>query len=85
MGVTFYFSAHVPIFIGDIVLRLGSHLWIMSLYVILMDWSCAHGPIFIANKLSDKKVRFFIRLTVGAHDSIFAPIFVYDKKSDRVR
>ena len=35
---------------------------------------------FIANILSDKKVRFFIRLTVGAHDPIFAPIFVYDKK-----
>ena len=42
----------------------------------------AHAvQFFIANKLSDKKVRFFIRLTFGAHD----PIFVCDKKSDHVR
>ena len=42
----------------------------------------AHAvQFFIANKLSDEKVRFSIRLTVGARD----PIFVYDQKSDRVR
>ena len=53
--------------------------------MILMDWSWRTRSNFYRNKLSDEKVRFFIRLTVGAHDPIFAPIFVYDKKSDSVR
>ena len=37
-GSNISFSAHVPIFIGVIVLR-QLHLWIMSLYIVLMDWS----------------------------------------------
>ena len=52
----------------------------VPIFMILMDWN-----FLSQTNYRMKRLDFFIRLTVGAHDPIFAPIFVHDEKSDRVR
>ena len=52
-----------------------SHCWITSVRFFWIEVS-AHGPIFIADKLSEGEVQFFIRPKVSPQEPIFTLIFV---------
>ena len=60
--------------IGVIVLwqwQTRSHCWIMLLRFVIRLKLVHTIPFFVADKLSDRKIRFFNGPNVGAHDSIF--------------
>ena len=86
MRVSFILAHTGLFFIGLFVLWKwqASHFCIMSL-LFLDGLELAHTvQFFIAKKLSDRKVRFFIGPTVGALSAIHS-FLVYDKNSVRVR